>query len=144
VSDGPDRGFDFVDGAGDDDHGPASAEFAAVVFDEAFVRAALVHEPSAHERALAVGPSRTPLIDYPDVDEDEDPDGLPLELKPLPYEPGQTGRWQRVVARVMLVIIGIIAVLGAAAAVYRASGGAAPGTDRGPVPSSAPTAFAHS
>ncbi|WP_051943480.1 SCO2583/SCO2584 N-terminal domain-containing protein [Streptacidiphilus rugosus] len=146
MSDGPDRGFDRVEGADDDDHDPANEEFAAVVFDEAFVRSALVHEPSAHERALAGGPTRTPRFDYAMVaDDEDDPDGLPLELKPLPYEPSRTGGWQRMLARVMLVIIGIVAVLGAAAAVYRASGGSAPGTTHAPGPSApAPSALVHS
>ncbi|MEY9845177.1 hypothetical protein [Streptacidiphilus sp. MAP5-3] len=147
MSDGPDRDADPFDGAGDDDHGLVNGEFTAVVFDEAFVRAALVHEPSATERTLATG-TRTP-IEYADVDEEDDPDGLPLELKPLPYADRHSARWQRVVARVMLVVIGIVAVLGAAAAVYRASGGSAPGTNRGPGPSapsssSSPAALAHS
>jgi hypothetical protein len=138
VSDGPGHGFDPVEGAGDDDHGQPNGEFAAVVFDEAFVRAALVHEPSARERALSA-PARRPVVDYPDTP-DEDPDGLPLELRPLPYEPEHIGGWQRALARVMLVVIGVVAVLAAAAAVYRASGGSgAPDTRHGPVPT-APSA----
>ncbi|WP_052440942.1 SCO2583/SCO2584 N-terminal domain-containing protein [Streptacidiphilus anmyonensis] len=138
MSDGPGHGFDAVEGAGDDDHGRPDGEFGAVAFDEAFVRAALVHEPSARERALS-GPARTPVVDYSD-ELDEDADGLPLELRPLPYEPEQVGGWQRMVARVMLVVIGVVAVLAAAAAVYRASGGSNdPNTHRGPAPT-APSA----
>jgi hypothetical protein len=137
VSDGPGHGFDAVEGAGDDDHGQPNGEFGAVVFNEAFVRAALVHEPSARERALS-GPARMPVVDYPD-EPDEDPDGLPLELRPLPYEPEHLGGWQRIVARVMLVVIGVVAVLAGAAAVYRASGGSgAPNPHHGPAPTAPP------
>ncbi|MEY9871388.1 hypothetical protein ABH931_000853 [Streptacidiphilus sp. MAP12-33] len=133
MSDGPGHGFDSVEGAGDDDHGLPGGEFAAVVFDEAFVRAALVHEPSARERALS-GPARVPVVDYQN-DSEDDPDGLPLELRPLPYEAEHTGGWHRMIARVMLVVIGVVAVMAAAAAVYRASGGSgAPDTHRSPAP----------
>ncbi|SEL68274.1 hypothetical protein [Streptacidiphilus jiangxiensis] len=138
MSDGPGHGFDSVEGAGDDDHGQPGGEFAAVVFDEAFVRAALVHEPSARERSLS-GPTRVPVVDYPD-DSDDDPDGLPLELRPLPYETDHVGGWHRMIARVMLVVIGVVAVMAAAAAVYRASGGSgAPATHQSPAPT-APSA----
>ncbi|MGQ4427900.1 hypothetical protein ACN6LL_003032 [Streptomyces violaceoruber] len=49
-------GTPFPDGREpDDDHdrGVSDEEFASVVFDEAFVRAAAVHEPTAVERLLA-------------------------------------------------------------------------------------------
>lgn len=44
----------------DDDHdrGVSDEEFASVVFDEAFVRAATVHEPTAVERLLAAAQAR--------------------------------------------------------------------------------------
>ncbi|MET7359529.1 hypothetical protein ABZS76_13865 [Streptomyces sp. NPDC005562] len=42
----------------DRDHGGADDEFASVVFDEEFVRAAEVHEPSAVERLLAAAQAR--------------------------------------------------------------------------------------
>ncbi len=44
----------------DDDHdrGVSDEEFASVVFDEAFVRAAVVHEPTAVERLLAAAQAR--------------------------------------------------------------------------------------
>ncbi|WP_456316899.1 SCO2584 family spore wall biosynthesis protein [Streptomyces cavernicola] len=42
----------------DRDHGRADEEFAAVVFDEDFVRSAAFHEPSAVERLLAAAEAR--------------------------------------------------------------------------------------
>ncbi|MEU3788866.1 hypothetical protein ACH4V2_01810 [Streptomyces fructofermentans] len=42
----------------DRDRGGADEEFASVVFDEAFVRAATVHEPTAVERLLAAAQAR--------------------------------------------------------------------------------------
>lgn len=52
-------GQPFADGEGPDNHhhGDADDEFAAVVFDEDFVRAAEVHEPTAAERLLAAAQS---------------------------------------------------------------------------------------
>lgn len=52
-------GKPFEDGEEPDNrhHGDADEEFAAVVFDEAFVRAAEVHEPTAAERILAAAQS---------------------------------------------------------------------------------------
>ncbi|MCF6521672.1 hypothetical protein [Streptomyces sp. JJ36] len=65
-------GQPFPDGEEPDDghHGDAEDAFAAVVFDEDFVRAAEVHEPTAAERILAAAQSH--------------PDGEP----PHPYEEG--------------------------------------------------------
>jgi hypothetical protein len=54
-------GTPFPDGwEPDDDHdrGVSDEEFASVVFDEAFVRAAVVHEPTAVERLLAAARAR--------------------------------------------------------------------------------------
>ncbi|MEV0438583.1 hypothetical protein AB0I84_26720 [Streptomyces spectabilis] len=42
----------------DRDHGGADDEFASVVFDEEFVRAARIHEPTAVERLLAAAQAR--------------------------------------------------------------------------------------
>ncbi|MEI5103318.1 hypothetical protein RB200_38320 [Streptomyces sp. PmtG] len=42
----------------DRDHGDADDEFASVVFDEDFVRAAEIHEPTAVERLLAAAQAR--------------------------------------------------------------------------------------
>ena len=80
-------GSPYPDGA---DHGGADDAFAAVVFDEAFIRAATVHEPSAHERILAAVEARLELDaprigrTYRGVDSPGDPDGegLPEELRP--------------------------------------------------------------
>ncbi|MGW0334059.1 SCO2584 family spore wall biosynthesis protein [Streptomyces sp. NPDC003011] len=54
-------GTPFPDGwEPDDDHdrGVSDEEFASVVFDEGFVRAAVVHEPTAVERLLAAAQAR--------------------------------------------------------------------------------------
>ncbi|MFH8383253.1 hypothetical protein ACH4E7_20275 [Kitasatospora sp. NPDC018058] len=76
-------GLPYPDGA---DHGGADDEFATVVFDEAFVRSAAVHEPTAKERRLAAAEARF----EPDTAgpgwgyEVSVGDGLPLELRPYP------------------------------------------------------------
>ncbi|MFG2222220.1 hypothetical protein [Streptomyces sp. NPDC048644] len=49
---------DQPDEHGHGSHGSADEEFASVVFDEAFVRAAQIHEPSAVERLLAAAEAR--------------------------------------------------------------------------------------
>ncbi len=52
-------GKPFPDGwEPDDDRGGADKDFASVVFDEDFVRAAVVHEPTAVERLLAAAEAR--------------------------------------------------------------------------------------
>src|SRR5215210_1737902 len=54
-------GTPFPDGwepDADHDRGVSDEEFASVVFDEAFVRAAVVHEPTAVERLLAAAQAR--------------------------------------------------------------------------------------
>ncbi|MFE9400539.1 hypothetical protein ACFYNY_02040 [Streptomyces sp. NPDC006530] len=52
-------GGPFPDGwEPDDDRGGADDDFASVVFDEDFVRAAEIHEPSAVERLLAAAQAR--------------------------------------------------------------------------------------
>lgn len=52
-------GRPFPDGwEPDDDRGGADDDFASVVFDEDFVRAAAIHEPSAVERLLAAAQAR--------------------------------------------------------------------------------------
>ncbi len=69
------------------DHGGADDAFAAVVLDEAFIRAATVHEPSAHERMLAAVEARLELEAtgagraFGGGDDARD-DGLPEELRP--------------------------------------------------------------
>jgi hypothetical protein len=52
-------GRPFPDGwEPDDDRGGADEEFASVVFDEGFVRAAKIHEPTAVERLLTAAQAR--------------------------------------------------------------------------------------
>ncbi|MER5354221.1 hypothetical protein ABT093_28300 [Kitasatospora sp. NPDC002551] len=76
-------GLPYPDGA---DHGGADDEFATVVFDEAFVRSAAVHEPTAKERQLAAAEARfEPDATGPGWGYDAPAgDGLPLELRPYP------------------------------------------------------------
>ncbi|MFI9364524.1 hypothetical protein ACIG5E_26250 [Kitasatospora sp. NPDC053057] len=76
-------GLPYPDGA---DHGGADDEFATVVFDEAFVRSAAVHEPTAKERQLAAAEARfEPDTAGPGWSYDVPAgDGLPLELRPYP------------------------------------------------------------
>lgn len=88
-------GSPYSDGA---DHGGADDEFATVVLDEAFVRSAAVHEPSARERQLAAAEARLePESGVPGwalelsgadghdgLDGLDGSDGLPLELRPHP------------------------------------------------------------
>jgi hypothetical protein len=87
-------GLPDPDGA---DHGGADDAFAAVVFDEAFVRAATVHEPSAQERILAAVEARLELEatgagrGYGGVDDPHDQDGLPEELRP--YREDDDAEW---------------------------------------------------
>ncbi|WP_257033108.1 SCO2584 family spore wall biosynthesis protein [Streptomyces sp. 1331.2] len=76
-------GLPYPDGA---DHGGADDEFATVVFDEAFVRSAAVHEPTAKERQLAAAEARFESDAAGAGWGHEVPagDGLPLELRPYP------------------------------------------------------------
>lgn len=150
-------GTPFPDGwEPDDDHdrGVSDEEFASVVFDEDFVRAAVVHEPTAVERLLAAAEASEAEArrarargdhyddpyghgDYghdPDLDELDDSDDLDG-----PY--GSSGpyarqvRWHRPVAWMLAVVMGVGMVALAFAAVYR---GASSGS-RDPVPSPAST-----
>ncbi|MFB7666244.1 hypothetical protein ACFC1R_20190 [Kitasatospora sp. NPDC056138] len=104
-------GSPYPDGA---DHGGADDEFATVVLDEAFVRSAAVHEPSARERQLAAAEARfepdTGLLGR-GYEPTVSGEGLPLELRPHPSSldddrlypdpwsaPGRAGRaarWRR-------------------------------------------------
>lgn len=59
----------------DRDHGAADDGFAAVVFDEDFVRAAKIHEPTAAERMLAAAQSRAEN-EQPPADETYGPGGF--------------------------------------------------------------------
>ncbi|MHA6759909.1 SCO2583/SCO2584 N-terminal domain-containing protein [Streptacidiphilus sp. PAMC 29251] len=113
--------------------------FAGLVLDEAFVLAALIHEPSAEERLKALRSSGArrrgrAAVTVPKHYE-RDLAGRPVVgiTRRGRYQ-AVPGRWQRVVARVMLVVIGMLAVLVAAAAVYRgtsSSGQPVPGSSSG-------------
>ncbi|WP_185091371.1 hypothetical protein [Streptomyces sp. PanSC9] len=156
-------GTPFPDGwEPDDDHdrGVSDEEFASVVFDEAFVRAATVHEPTAVERLLAAAQARAEASEAeaarrahlaadrfddaygpdgagpghdPDDDEPDDHDVLGDHHGPFGAY-GKQVRWHRPVAWVLAVVMGIGMVALAFAAVYR---GASSNTrDRVPAPAS--------
>ncbi|MET8816216.1 hypothetical protein ABZW47_29980 [Streptomyces sp. NPDC004549] len=154
-------GTPFPDGwEPDDDHdrGATDDEFASVVFDEGFVQAATVYEPSAVERLLAAAQARAEAFEaearrahasaehYDELygpghtgfghDADDDPrDGYAPGESPGflgPY--GKQIRWHRPVAWVLAVVMGVGMVALAFAAVYR---GASSGTrDQVPAPAS--------
>ncbi|MEU9758813.1 hypothetical protein AB0D98_03190 [Streptomyces sp. NPDC047987] len=164
-------GRPFPDGwEPDDDRGGADEDFASVVFDEEFVRAAEIHEPTAVERLLAAAQARAeaeasrsragggPLDDDfsdegygrggPYADDTSydpfDPDGGPY---------GRSARWHRPVAWILAVLMGIGMVALAFGAVYRNASGnrqnpvpprATTGVDTapGPVPTAIPSASA--
>ncbi|MEU0003327.1 hypothetical protein ABZ079_03190 [Streptomyces sp. NPDC006314] len=143
----------------DHDHGVSDEEFASVVFDEAFIQAAPVHEPTAVERLLAAAQARAEASEaearrahargdrYDDAygpegtgsgqdRDDAEPDATYVlgDHHGLfgPY--GKQIRWHRPVAWVLAVVMGIGMVALAFAAVYR---GASSGTrDRVPAPAS--------
>ncbi|MFE2385050.1 MULTISPECIES: hypothetical protein [Streptomyces] len=153
-------GTPFPDGwEPDDDHdrGVSDEEFASVVFDEAFVRAAVVREPSAVERLLAAAEARAEAEAearrararserYDDTyasadlvdDADDEPDDLD-DVHALDHGPfdghGRQARWHRPVAWVLAVVMGVGMVALAFAAVYR---GTSSGT-RDQLPPATPT-----
>ncbi|CAM5326628.1 SCO2584 family spore wall biosynthesis protein [Streptomyces purpurascens] len=141
-------GTPFPDGwEPDDDHdrGVSDEEFASVVFDEAFVSAAVVHEPTAVERLLAAAQARAEASEAearrahprgeryddaygpgghgdfghdPDLDELDDPDILEDQYGGTgPY--GKQVRWHRPVAWLLALVMGIGMVALAFTAVYR-------------------------
>ncbi|WP_455431931.1 SCO2584 family spore wall biosynthesis protein [Streptomyces violarus] len=141
-------GTPFPDGREpDDDHdrGVSDEEFASVVFDEAFVSAAVVHEPTAVERLLAAAQARAEASEAearrahprreryddgygpegrgdfghdPDLDELDDPDVLEDRYGGTgPY--GKQIRWHRPVAWLLALVMGIGMVALAFTAVYR-------------------------
>ncbi|MFJ9924781.1 hypothetical protein ACIRU5_02005 [Streptomyces misionensis] len=138
-------GTPFPDGwEPDDDHdrGVSDEEFASVVFDEAFIRAAVVHEPTAVERLLAAAEARAEAAEaearrararserYDDTyasadlgeDADDDLDDLDdvYALDRGPFDGhGRQARWHRPVAWVLAVVMGVGMVALAFAAVYR-------------------------
>ncbi|MFE9764354.1 hypothetical protein ACFYPC_07445 [Streptomyces sp. NPDC005808] len=148
-------GSPFPDGwEPDDDRGGADEEFAAVVFDEDFVRAAAIHEPTAVERLLAAAQARAEASEAearrahtrgargdderyedgfgpdgrgefghdPDLDDLDDSETLERRYG----APGMYGRaygkhtrWQRPVAWMLALVMGVGMVALAFTAVYR-------------------------
>ena len=151
-------GTPFPDGwEPDDDHdrGVSDEEFASVVFDEAFVRAAVVHEPTAVERLLAAAQARAEASEAearrahgrgeryeegyepsgfghdPELDDPDDTDILEGRYG-APGAYGKQVRWHRPVAWMLALVMGIGMVALAFTAVYR---GASSGSrDQGPPP----------
>ncbi|WP_455771550.1 SCO2584 family spore wall biosynthesis protein [Streptomyces nigra] len=140
----------------DHDHGVSDEEFASVVFDEAFVRAAVVHEPTAVERLLAAAQARAEASEaearraHGRGDRFDEAYGELTGFGRDPYfddlddrdllEDGYGGsgafgkqvRWHRPVAWVLAVVMGVGMVALAFAAVYR--GASSSGGDQAPVP----------
>jgi hypothetical protein len=133
-------GRPFQDGwEPDDDRGGADEEFASVVFDEDFVRAAAVHEPTAVERLLAAAQARAEAearrargAAASQDDFWDEPFGPPGEGDYDGTEAGPYGRhggalrpyrgrarWHRPVAWILALVIGIGMVALAFSAVYR-------------------------
>ncbi|MFD5453090.1 SCO2584 family spore wall biosynthesis protein [Streptomyces sp. NPDC003470] len=146
-------GRPFPDGwEPDDEHdrGAPDEEFASVVFDEAFVQAAAVHEPSAVERLLAAAQARAEATEAEaarrgrsraeryddgygdfghDSDLDDPDDDRDLLDRPYGAPPacGKQVRWHRPVAWMLALVMGVGMVALAFAAVYRgASAGSSP------------------
>ncbi|MFJ7332409.1 hypothetical protein ACIQU3_07365 [Streptomyces sp. NPDC101110] len=132
----------------DQDRGVSDEEFASVVFDEAFVRAAVVHEPSAVERLLAAAQARAEASEAearrahtsgerydegygpdrrgvhgpdPGLDELDDPDLFEDHYGAGPYS--KQVRWHRPVAWLLALVMGIGMVALAFTAVYRGASG---------------------
>lgn len=145
----------------DHDHGMSDEEFASVVFDEAFVRAAVVHEPTAVERLLAAAQARAEASEAearraqhgrgprdddlfedaygrefghdPELDDLDDTDVVEGRYG-APGTYGKPVRWHRPVAWMLALVMGIGMVALAFSAVYR---GASSGSrDRVPPPAS--------
>ncbi|MER5447330.1 hypothetical protein ABT065_17115 [Streptomyces sp. NPDC002764] len=153
-------GTPFPDGwepEDDHDRGVSDEEFASVVFDEAFVRAAVVHEPTAVERLLAAAQARAEASEAearrahgrgerydegyepsrfghdPELDDLDDTDVLEGPYGTSgPY--GKQVRWHRPVAWMLALVMGIGMVALAFTAVYR--GASSSGRDQVPPPAS--------
>ncbi|WP_210590030.1 hypothetical protein [Streptomyces sp. GESEQ-35] len=156
-------GTPFPDGwEPDDDHdrGVSDEEFASVVFDEAFVRAAVVHEPTAVERLLAAAQARAEASEAearrahgrseryedgfgpddrggfghdPELDDLDDSDTLDSRYG-APGTYGKQVRWHRPVAWILALVMGIGMVALAFSAVYR--GASSSNRDQVPPPAS--------
>lgn len=148
-------GRPFQDGGDPEDsvdRGGADEVYADVVFDEDFVRAATVHEPTAVERLLAAAQARaeaeaararagggqgdddlydpkTPTYEPDDIGDDASPYGRHGGAL-RPYR--GSARWHRPVAWVLALLMGIGMVVLAFSAVYR--GAAANRQDQIPPP----------
>ncbi|WP_445585615.1 SCO2584 family spore wall biosynthesis protein [Streptomyces resistomycificus] len=153
-------GTPFPDGwEPDDDHdrGVSDEEFASVVFDEAFVQAAVVHEPTAVERLLAAAQARAEASETearraapgrgeryedgygpdrragfaadPDLDDLDDTDVLAGRYG-APGTYGKQVRWHRPVAWILALVMGVGMVALAFAAVYRSASSGS--RDQGP------------
>ncbi|MFE7813441.1 hypothetical protein ACFU5P_16050 [Streptomyces sp. NPDC057433] len=145
-------GTPFPDGGEpDDDHdrGVSDEEFDSVVFDEAFIGAAVVHEPTAVERLLAAARARAEASEAEahrarpkteryddghggrgrydrrrsdDVGDPYDGTGTPGDDHGFTGRPhGRPVRWHRPVAWVLALVMGIGMVALAFSAVYRGS-----------------------
>ena len=114
----------------------ADDEFATLVLDERFVKAALIHEPSAFERQTALRGKEGFGSAYPP----RVPGRSRLRRRSGRgrYQAAPNG-WQRTVIQMMLLVLGVLALMVAAAAVYRGAG-----TEKSPsqVPSRAATTAA--
>jgi hypothetical protein len=128
----------------DHDHGVSDEEFDSVVLDEAFVKAAVIHEPTAVERLLAAAQARAEASEAEarrahargeHYDDRYSPDGTDLgrDLDDLDETDvrgdgygaagtyGKQVRWHRPVAWVLALVMGIGMVALAFAAVYRSA-----------------------
>ncbi|HSA53164.1 MAG TPA: hypothetical protein VLH10_24010 [Yinghuangia sp.] len=120
--DGPPESGDDPEHAGDD--------WSSVVFDDHFVRAATIHEPTAAERQLAAAPP-TPLTPPQPTDFGEDPYALHEPRTEGRFEapddvwgadddfggPARPSRWRQSVAWVLAVLMGVGVVAMAVTAV---------------------------
>ncbi|MDQ1038691.1 hypothetical protein QFZ75_005107 [Streptomyces sp. V3I8] len=146
----------------DRDRGGADEEFASVVFDESFVKAATLHEPTAVERLLAAAQARAEASEAearrgrarglhgddeyyedgfgpggfghdPDLDDLDDRDVL-HGGRTHPGMYGKQARWHRPVAWMLALVMGVGMVALAFAAVYR--GASSSSRDHVPAPAS--------
>ncbi|WP_406727573.1 hypothetical protein WJ438_27305 [Streptomyces sp. GD-15H] len=155
-------GMPFPDGGEpDDDHdrGVPDDAFDSVVFDEVFIGAAVVHEPTAVERLLAAAQARAEASeaearrtrpkteryddgyggygrhrrgdDFDDVDDDPD---VPEDEYGSSGPYGRQVRWHRPVAWMLALVMGIGMVALAFSAVYR--GASSDRQDPAPTPAS--------
>ncbi|GAA1354306.1 SCO2584 family spore wall biosynthesis protein [Streptomyces beijiangensis] len=147
---------DDVGNRPDDDRGGSDDEFASVVFDEEFVRAAAIHEPSAVERLLAAAEARAAAeaararaggdgahddyrhgsgYDAYGTGELSTPEAGPYGRHGGALRPYRgSARWHRPIAWMLAMVLGVGMVALAFAAVYR--GAAAGRESQVPLPAS--------